>query len=257
MARDQQHHTYHMGLLACGIVDELNLHSSCDFPSTLRDLHGVGRVRYRGTLGTYVAMLRHGLRFRGRVMVVGLPSSRAWTLLPLLVLRPRSVTIHLHGQIVSIRSPLKRLWWRTISLGAVLQVPNPIFEGPAWITPVAHPSAPSVIVRSGERIQRCLLYGSNKHWLGDKTVQNRIRQAGYSLEVLVDPDSYIDFDSIISRARYAGYTFLQMDPDHYALSPSGRLGCDVRVLDLVPLVLSEDLGTQSILERYGVGFELI
>lgn len=256
MAKGQAHHGYHMGLLAEGTVDRLHLHSSCTFSSVLRDLYGIGRLHYRSTLATYISMLRFGLIDRGKVMVVGINSGVAWLLLPLLVLRPRSVTIHLHGQIVSIRNPLKRLWWRAMSLLAVLEVPNPIFEGPAWITSVPHPCPPTLIDRAEERPRICLLYGGNKDWLRDEMIRQRITNAGYSIDDLVAGVSPVDFNEIVSHAFQAGYTFVRLDAEHYALSPSGRLA-DLRMLDLVPLVLVEDAGTQSVLAGNHVRFEVV
>lgn len=257
MCKGQQHHTYHIGLLANGYLDSLVLDSSCNFPSAFRKIlqDNIPPIRFTGRTEQIFDFLRSIFSRKIVPVVVGIDTK--WIpLIAALSIFGKRVEVQLHGQIAGIENKWKFLFWRFVSYFVKLVVANPIYGGPKFVQNIGNIGSFSYLSEKEANLE-CLLYGGNKRFLEDKLVQRKIIESGYSILYCLASDSgYADINDIISAASSAKFTFVALDYSHYKLSPSGRV-CDLQIFELTPLVDPSDSGTQRILNEYGIEFELL
>jgi hypothetical protein len=248
LAIGQQHHSYHVGMIRNGIVDNLVLDISSRFESPYWTNAECQVICYAKRSIKLVAFLRDCWLSPREIHIIGTPTR----MIPIWLLisgwkRPR---IHLHGQIGTIATK-SYLCWRLLAFFCEFIVANPIYSGPKIVKSIGRAGFFAHIT-SRKNNKNCLIYGANKEI--DEVVIRRLREAGYAVQFCKNPTgAFVDINLIVSSSSRCQYAFIKAPYEHYSLSPSGRIA-DLFILSLDAIVLSEDKSTQATLTSYGISY---
>jgi len=258
MCRGEEHHVYHVGLLVNDYLDKVFLDASCAVDSPYRKLlTPTKKFIYPKSRFHFVLQFLKSVGSPGtRTIIVGIPTK--WIpIIAIFRIFGKKIEIQVHGQIAAIKDKNKYLIWMLMSKFVYFTVANSIWAGPSFVHPIGNVGAFQFLPKKNNSGKNCLLYGANKRYLQDLDIRQSISQAGFEIvECLNSAGGYVTNESIVRAAAICNYTFVQMDYSHYKLSPSARYW-DLTILNLVPLVLKSDIGTQKILNEHGMKFVLI
>jgi hypothetical protein len=257
MAKNNAHCLYHLGILYHFQNAKLYLHSSSNLVIAYlhyrNQLNSLSRVSYISSFNLYMKACKE-LLLRKPIVFTGLHLRQIILLLPLIIFN-KNTTIHLHGQAFALKKKrLKYLIWKIISYFSKLEVSNPAWKGPSFISKIANINQLVDIKYIESKNNKVVFYsaiGKSLNEIGN--LRKRFNENQLELHILDKAVSYQDLNITL---KSSGYIYFESTDDYYFYSPSGRIS-DAINYGLKLVLRKEDQISISVAKCYHAKYILI
>lgn len=251
MAKGAEHSLYHLGFVKNYPDTQVFLDKNSEFldaKNAYRLEIKTDNIVFKSKKNNIISLF-HALNKNQKIDILGVHLRFAVVLFLLSFLTKRKISIHMHGQVHSLREKkLKYYLWRMISRRCTLLIANPAYSGPNFVKKIQNINHISKLEsKNNNRV---------KTGTARKNIEKILISDKYEV-IHIENSSYKEY---VDTNLNCSHVMICFNDDYYMYSPSGRLS-DARnfsqkVLILAPSVKLEEMAI-NICNKYGVDYEIV